>query len=382
MSTAVTSANADPRAALRTTPLDTRRLRRAKAAYTTRFVAEATASRPESFALLDDPAARPQPGDVVLARVTEVGQHQRIELPGGRRARLYVGDEVLVAYGNRYAPDQFEAEVPATLGPVQLVAAGGVAGRVLSAHDGMLEATQLSPVGLLCDDDGPVNLRRYAPHRVGAGGADLVERATPGPTTLAVLGTSMNAGKSTTLGALVRGLTDAGLEVVTGKVTGTGAGGDPGLYADNGAARVLDFTDFGYASTYRTSPAEVRALLTGLHAELASTDADVILLEIGDGLFQGETAELLAHPTFAAYVDTVLFAAGDALGATAGVARLEEAGLPVCAVSGVLTAAPLAARELRRVLHLPVLDLDDLHDPETVTALLPTRRHHGEDRVD
>ena len=35
--------------------------------------------------------------------------------------------EIMVAYGNRYAPDQFEAELPKTMASCHLAAAGGVA---------------------------------------------------------------------------------------------------------------------------------------------------------------------------------------------------------------------------------------------------------------
>jgi hypothetical protein len=47
----------------------------------------------------------------VLAEVTRIGQHKGIELASGRKAALYCGDEVLLAYGGRYAPDQFDALV-------------------------------------------------------------------------------------------------------------------------------------------------------------------------------------------------------------------------------------------------------------------------------
>lgn len=89
------------------------RINRAKAAFTTRRVPLTEAS-----ALLTDRV--PQPGDVVLARVTSLGQHHSLQLTTGRRAKLYIGDEVIVAYGNRYAPDQFEAWLPDSLGPCQL----------------------------------------------------------------------------------------------------------------------------------------------------------------------------------------------------------------------------------------------------------------------
>ena len=98
-----------------------------KAAYTTRHVRLESACSVEL-------ADRPETGDLVLARVTELGQHYRLELPDGRRATLYEGDEIVVAYGNRYAPDQFEAVVPDDLRECDLVAGGGIAATTLSCE--------------------------------------------------------------------------------------------------------------------------------------------------------------------------------------------------------------------------------------------------------
>src|SRR5881275_2278111 len=55
---------------------------------------------------------RPQAGDLVLARVKRLGQHQHLEFVNGRRSRLWPEDEIVVAFGARYAPDQYEAVVP------------------------------------------------------------------------------------------------------------------------------------------------------------------------------------------------------------------------------------------------------------------------------
>jgi hypothetical protein len=107
------------------TRLEPGRLRAAKKACTTHFVADAVASEPHRWSVLSGSDVAPVAGDVVLARVAGLGQHQRLESPHSRRQTLFPGDEVLVAYGHRYAPDQFEAEVPADLGPVHLIAAGG-----------------------------------------------------------------------------------------------------------------------------------------------------------------------------------------------------------------------------------------------------------------
>jgi molybdopterin-guanine dinucleotide biosynthesis protein len=356
--------------------LDCRRLALAKSAYTTRFVSRLIAGDPHGYGLLTGDHVVPHAGDVVLARVLKLGQHGGIQRPDGRRAALFAGDEILVAYGDRYAPDQFEAEVPDNLGPTHLVADGGLAGTVISAHAAMGAATQLEPLGLLTNPRGVVTLKRCAPFKAVAPEDVNTLRRVGKPLVIGVLGTSMNSGKSTTVASIVQGLTKAGLQVAAGKVTGTGACGDPMLFHDSGASRVLDFTDFGYGSTYRLEHEQVRALLVSLIDELAATDPDVVVVEIADGLFQAETARLVADPLFKAHVDEVVFAAGEALGAKAGQLLLAAHGLAPVAISGMLTASPLAKREAAAALDVPVLDKDELASAGVADLLLARIRQH------
>jgi hypothetical protein len=340
-------------------------LARAKKAYTTRLVTALNGG--QRLHCVGSADVIPTPGDVVLARVTSVGQHTRIERGDGRRASLFRGDEVIVTYGARYAPDQFEAEVPDTLADCDLVAAGGLAGRVVAAHGSVDQPTRLQPVGLLADDAGVLNLRRFTAVDVGAG-----QGQAPGVPVILVVGTSMNAGKTTTAGALVRGLTAGGLRVGAAKVTGTGAGGDRWLLTDSGAHRVLDFTDAGYASTFHVPVWELVAIFTGLVRQLAADGVEAIVVEVADGLLQPETRQLLAAPDVRRLVSAMVFAAGDALGAVAGVAQLRAMDFPVTAVSGRLTSSPLAVREAEAALDVPVLTVEQLG--AATTAARVTRR--------
>src|SRR5690606_11352786 len=132
------------------------------------------------------------------------------------------------------------------------------------------------------------------------------------------------------------GVAAAGLRVAAGKVTGTGAGNDYNLFLDAGAHRVLDFTDFGYSSTFQVDIEEVRDLFLSMADELAGGPErpDVVLLEIADGVYQGETTRLLADAVFGRVVNRVAFAAGDALGAVGGVGALGALGLVPAFVSG------------------------------------------------
>jgi hypothetical protein len=250
---------------------------------------------------------------------------------------------------------------------------------VTEQHVAVDDPTRIEPLGLLADDQGIVNLTRFAPYALNPGpsiGASATELAgaLPGrPTVIGVLGTSMNSGKSTAMATLVNGLTSAGLKVSAGKSTGTGAGNDPMIYLDGGAAKVLDFTDFGYPTTFRLDFEQVRSLTVNVIDALSETDTDVVVVEIADGVYQGETARLLRDPLFHAVVDRIVFAAGDALGAVGGVRELQAAGLDVAAVSGVLTSSPLATAEAREVLSVPVVDTYALTEAAVATALLPQR---------
>jgi hypothetical protein len=257
---------------------------------------------------------------------------------------------VVGAYGNRYATDFYEGYVPT--GPrTHLLTAGGVIGTVASSHVLREAPTELEVVGALADGAGaPLNL------------ADVVRRdpppARPAPPTVVVVGSSMNAGKTTTVGGVIRGWSGAGLRAGAGKVTGSGSGKDRWVYVDAGAHAVLDFLDFGMPSTFGYPLGRLVATMYGIRDRLADEGASVVVLEIADGVLQEETRALAAElPRLA---DQVLLAVGDALGAVAGAELLGELGVTPRAVTGLVTASPLATREAAAAVGVPVLSPDEL----------------------
>jgi hypothetical protein len=298
-------------------------LAHAKWAYTTRRV-----DRRGVHGLLP-PALATRAGQLMLAQVVRLGQHEGLQLASGRRAELYAGDRIVLCLGDRYAPDQFEG-----------IAQVGADGRPLDVARAALPLRTASRVTM------PVVL---------------------------VVGSSMNAGKTTACASLIHGLSRAGLRVGAAKVTGTGSFGDVQSYADAGADEVLDFTDAGYASTYRVDLAALERAALGLIGELQARGCEVAVVEIADGLFQRETAELLASPWIAAAARGVVYAAADAMGAVAGVQRLQAQGWTVLALTGLVTASPLAAAEASAALAalaapVPCHTRDALRDPATAAG--------------
>ncbi len=323
------------------------RIEAAKQSYVTRNISMGT------FHYLVTNNVSPQSGQLVLARVDRIGQHTRLELPSGRRATLFVGDEIVVSYGNRYAPDQFLAEVPLLLEECQLVASGGIAGKVIAKHGKVKNATKITPLGLIADREKKIiNLNRYSlPTLTKSSSLSLI---------LAVTGSSMNGGKTTTAVNLIKGLINAGLKVSAAKVTGTGSGLDSWKMIDAGAYPVIDFTDFGFASTYKLSEKQLDLILMNQINFLSSYNVDVIVIEVADGLAQEETAIILNLNNFSKHIDAIFFAAAESMSAYSGTQWLAEKNLPIIAVSGALTASPLSTEEARSLCTVPVLKSSDL----------------------
>jgi hypothetical protein len=346
-----------PRRAIVVEPFVAQRAAAAKISFVTRRVPS------QAMEAVITGAIRPRSGDLVLATVEKLGHHTKLELVSGRRASLHLGDEIVVAYADRYAPDQFESRVPVHLGRTDLVASGGIASSVEARHRRVRAATRIRPVGLIGTRQGvAINVRDYAIGRASGSAAR--------PPTIAVLGTSMNSGKTTIARFLVNGLSRAGRRPGATKVTGTGSGNDYWQMVDAGAHRAADFTDAGYASTYRIPMYDLEAAFEDLICHLAAAGCDSIVIEVADGIFQQETSQLIASPVFKALVDIVIFAAPDAMGAAHGAAMLARLGLDPAAIGGVLTSSPLATREAEEACSLPILATDDFGDPAVASALL------------
>ncbi|NJN46858.1 MAG: molybdopterin-guanine dinucleotide biosynthesis protein B [Candidatus Competibacteraceae bacterium] len=302
------------------------------------------------------------PGDLVLGQIITLGQHRKIQLAEGRLSESYTGDYIVVACGDRYAPDQFEGVAELDPEGADLIAGGGLLGRMRAAHIKMIQPTRVKPLGLLLNRQGEtINIANYS----------LPMAAMPKDiTVIGVVGASMNAGKTTAAVSLAHGLSRAGLKVAGIKATGTGAFGDYNAFRDAGIPIVADFTDAGMASTYRQPIDRIEEGFKALIAHAAAEGAEVAVVELADGIFQLETAELLRASIIRDSFSGVMFAAPDALGAVGGVAHLRQLGLEPFAVSGMVSCSPLAIAEAEAVTQVRIASRDELRDPACATELV------------
>ncbi len=328
----------------------------AKWAFTTRRVDRA------AVAGLSVDFAAARSGDLVLGRVERIGSHKNIQLASGRPSALYPGDAVVLACGARYAADQFEGVAEIDPEGADMLAGGGVLGRMRHRNGRMAPATRITPLGLLTDAEGTVmNLDRFAlPRALRALGLPVI----------GLIGAGMNSGKTAAAASLAHGLARAGLRVAAIKATGTGAFGDVNAYADAGAQVTLDFTDAGMASTYLQPMPRIVAAIDTLLAEAAVRDCDVAVVEIADGVLQRETAALLADPAARSAFDGFLYACPDALAALGGVAAVSRQGVTLHGLTGLISQAPLAVAEAEAATGLRVLSRETLRDPAAAMAVL------------
>ena len=337
------------------------------------YAAERVPNLPQTWAEARDRArlddAPPRRNDVIIAEIGGIGRHTRIDLAKGARSAFFEGDLVGCVFSPRYATRQFEAIVPQDLEVLHFLCAGGICGRVVGLPDHMKQPTLLKPVGYLLDDRGErVNIRDHALRPIDVNGQR--------PLTIVVVGAAMDSGKTTAAFSLVNGLTRAGIRTAATKITGTGSARDIRALCDAGAVEILDFTSAGFGSTCGLARRDMFDVTETLLSNLTTTNPEVIVVEIADGMTQRETAMLLERFAAAGDADGFIYTCNDALGVKSGIDILNAHGLPVLAVSGAITASPLGVREVQQETELPVITRRGLMSPETAQQLVTRCRAH------
>jgi len=302
--------------------------------------------RLEVCSVVADASLAPTAGDLVLVEVQHLGEHERITTCDNKRLRIYTGDLLVGVLGNRYATDAFEGVVH-DVRELQLLTGGGMIGTVRSKHRNMSAPTEVLFVGYIADSDGArINLTRRC----------FKPRPRPAVTwpLVLVVGTAMNSGKTTASVKLIKNLVDRGIRVGACKLTGSVSNRDQDEMRAATAGTVLDFSDYGFPSTYLCSETELLTLFDTMLADLAARDPEIVVMEVADGVLQRETAMLLRDDTVRRAVSGLIVTADGALSALYATHELRALGHRVLAVSGALTSSPLAVREFTAQSDVPV----------------------------
>ncbi|WP_299212302.1 hypothetical protein [uncultured Aquimarina sp.] len=313
---------------------------------------------------------QPIAGDVAIFEVIHIGSLNAIQDFEGRNSYIFPGDKVMLAFGNRYASNQFEGYVPEKFQQeYDLIGKGGVAGTVVSMFY-KLELkgpTKLKLVGYVTGKQGNVINTTYYHRRP----VKFDSKKTRNFKTILSIGSSMDSGKTTTAAYLCRGLKTSGYQVAYIKLTGTVFNKDRMLAYDCGADVVSDFSEFGFPSTYLCATDTIMDLYEGLLSEVAAAQPDYVIIEVADGLYQQETRALLNHSLFTETIDHVILSCCDSLAVNSGVQLLSPIfGDRLFALAGLFTGSPLLVAEVESQSSIPILTLDKLLESDLLIDLL------------
>ncbi|MBL4653706.1 MAG: hypothetical protein JKY53_12725 [Flavobacteriales bacterium] len=311
----------------------------------------------------------PKAGDVAVFKVKEIGKHTRIQSVGGNNKYILPGDLIMAAFGNRYATGQMEGHIPKSYqSTYHILGQGGAIGVINSIHKKfeLIGPATLSLVGYVVNEEGGVINTKYLNNEISSENFIRIHRK---PKIILSLGTSMDSGKTTSAAYLARGLNLAGKKTIFIKLTGTVFTKDKNFVKDYGARMALDFSDFGFPSTYMCSTPELLQLFDYLLEKVKSYDSEYIIVEIADGLLQRETSALIHDKKFRSKVNVVLFSSADSMGAISGADLLTNLGFTVVGTTGLFTTSPMLIDEVEQQSNYKVLTGEDLMSKKIINTL-------------
>ncbi len=293
----------------------------------------------------------PVAGDLALLRVESIGHHDTIVSSGNSKLRIYPGDLIVGVFGNRYATDAYEGRLNGT-SDLSLLTGGGMVGTVVSRHKSIEKPTSLSFAGFIVDATGQKVNTKKSKFRLEVP-QDRPEKL------ILVVGTGMNTGKTTVSRKLVNSLSQQGLRVAACKLTGSVSNRDQDELRSAGAKFVVDFSDYGFPSTYLCSKKELIDLFNTMLSDIQKSEPDVVVMEIADGVIQRETVMILEDPSFKRMVSRIILAAESSLSGLHAVKMIEDLGYVVACVSGKMTSSPLYVNEFQSSSKVPVISSAD-----------------------
>ncbi|MBA3750425.1 MAG: hypothetical protein H0X03_05940 [Nitrosopumilus sp.] len=301
----------------------------------------------DSFELDTSSVSVPTVGDIAIFKVSRIGLHKHIVTSSNKRLRIYLGDLIVGVFGNRYATDALEGEVEG-LSDLSLLTAGGMVGTVKSRHHSVSRPTQLSFVSFLNDASGQkINLKQIKFKKI--------QPSNHLKNIIVVVGSGMSSGKTTTCRKIIKSLSEMGLKVAACKLTGSISNRDQDEMISASAGYTIDFSDYGFPSTYKCDQDELLDLFNTMVSDIQKVNPDVTIMEIADGVLQRETQMLLSNPKIQESVKGVVITADNAPSALYTVAYLKNKGYNVIAVSGTMTSSPLYVREFEQNSDIQVI---------------------------
>ena len=323
-------------------------------------IASATKNVPLSREIRIVPEVTAAEGFIVAGKIlNEKSVYNTLENCQGRMVRLHPGDIVVGVLGHRNALQGYTGHVPASIraGDVlNVLNLGGVIGLCSSVNPEVgrpFDFEVLGSVLVFPEFENRVGVPAHV--RMNAAVADRPLEEMPNIPVVFISGTCMNAGKTLAASQAIRYLSSRGLRVAACKLTGVSLLRDTLAMTDYGARIARSFVDVGIVTT---GPETAVPAAREIIASLSTTECDVIIAELGDGIL-GEygVQAILANQSIMQRRCALVLCANDPPGAWAGVKILsEEYQLAVDLVSGPTTDNVVGTSFIERSIGVPAIN--------------------------
>ncbi len=296
----------------------------------------------------------PAEGYIIAVRIlNDKTVYNTLENVHGRLMRLKPGDQIAGVLGSRRALFGYSGIVPQTVrvgDKINVLNLGGVLGQCTSFAPDVGAPFEAEVLGAVLYF--PVLGQRIgAQSHIGLNALPQVTSVETSVPIIAVVGTSMDAGKTVAACQIIRGLSRKGLKVAAGKVTGVALQRDILSMSDYGAAKVLSFNDAGLVSTTEVTAKDAARRIV---AELNRSKPDVIVLELGDGIL-GEygVKSILSDNELTSHFGATVLCANDPVGAFGAVPIMKEQfGIDIKIVTGPVTDNQVGCSFVRNSLNI------------------------------
>lgn len=287
----------------------------------------------EGFQL--DDGITPISGNLVMGLVKDVNPvYPGLELEDGTEVVLEKGNIVTGVLGSRRALHGFSGRIPASLEPgqpVHLLNKGGVIGECTAFNRSLEWPTSLEFLGTVTRNGKALNLSQFA--------RPMYTGPLPEVPMVMILGTCMNAGKTTVARQIIEVFTGRGAKINAGKVAGVACKRDLLSMSRSGAREVMSFHEFGIPSSSDTE--SLLPVARSLHHGLAQGNPDFIVMEMGDGILGGyQVSTLFEDPEYISRAICTVVCANDLMGTWGALQWLKSAGIS-SANSPILVSGPV-----------------------------------------
>lgn len=258
--------------------------------------------KPDKFELIQGIC---EENDIALFEVLDdFGAYDRIENIYGRSVKIYKGDYIIAAFGNRYSAQNLCGHISgeSTDTIFQLLTNGGIVGICDASPVYRKSPLNLKCIGLIAENGEKINL------------LNLSENITTLPKIVIVCGTSGETGKTTVTKDLIKNLKrNSNYKIAGLKLSGTGCMEDILEHYDAGSDVIYDLCDVGLVSSYSESSRMVSAVKTVLD-KAAKDNVDFCVCECGGDIIGGNVFNILKDELIKKNIFNIVLTYNDVMG--------------------------------------------------------------------